>query len=138
MNIQEYKEYAISRNPKLEQEFNKKDWAFELAKLIIDARILTGITQEILAELLGKQQSSVARAESGKITPSIPYLDKVARVLGGELEIRIKGLEYSSTQNLIMDHKKSMIPTVSVSFFPKSSESNEVNRINELTVVSNY
>lgn len=78
MNHKDYiKEHGI--------DISKPDPRFELADLITQARLFAGITQEELARRMGTKQPSVARAESGKIEPSIDFLEKVAKAIGTSL-----------------------------------------------------
>lgn len=59
--------------------------AYQLARL----RILHGLTQKQLAELVGTKQPSIARLESGTSEPRISFLRKVAAALDSRVEIRI-------------------------------------------------
>jgi len=72
-----YKKYAQKNNI----NFNKKDREFELSNLITEARIHAGISQSELAKRMGTKQPNIARAESGKIVPSITFLKEVAKAL---------------------------------------------------------
>ncbi len=59
--------------------------ALQLARL----RILHGLTQQQLAELVGTKQPSIARLERGTVEPRISFLRKVAAALDSRVEIRI-------------------------------------------------
>jgi len=59
--------------------------AYQVARL----RIMRGLTQEQLAELVGTKQSSIARLESGNTQPRLSFLQRVVEALGGRLEVRI-------------------------------------------------
>ena len=59
--------------------------AYQVARL----RIMRGLTQEQLAELVGTKQSSIARLESGTTQPRLSFLRRVVEALGGRLEVRI-------------------------------------------------
>jgi len=58
---------------------------FDIGGLIFEARVYAGISQEELARRMDTKQSSIARAESGKIEPSIGFLEKVARAVNTKL-----------------------------------------------------
>jgi transcriptional regulator with XRE-family HTH domain len=66
-------------------EYERLKPAFEVAKL----RALRGLTQKELAQMVGTWQSSIARLESGKKEPSLPFLRRVLEALDAQLEIRI-------------------------------------------------
>lgn len=55
---------------------------FEVAHLITEARIRSGLTQEKLAKKVGTQQSSIARIEGGSALPSLSFLLKLAKAMG--------------------------------------------------------
>lgn len=63
--------------------------AYQVARL----RILRGLTQEQLAELVGTKQPGIARLESGASTPTLSFLRKVAAALGARLEVRLVPLQ---------------------------------------------
>ena len=63
--------------------------AYQVARL----RILRGLTQEQLAELVGTKQPSIARLESGASMPTVSFLRKVAAALGSRVEVRFVPLE---------------------------------------------
>ena len=69
--------------------------AYQVARL----RIMRGLTQEQLAELVGTRQPSIARLESGASTPTVTFLRKVAGALGSRLEVRLVPIEENSTQD---------------------------------------
>jgi predicted transcriptional regulator len=63
--------------------------AYQIARL----RMMRGLTQAQLAELVNTSQPSIARLESGKGKPSLSFLQRVVSALGGRLEIRIRPQE---------------------------------------------
>lgn len=65
------------------------DPAYQLARL----RIMRGLTQEQLAEIVGTSQPSIARLESGRVESRLSFLRRVVEALGARLEIRIIPLE---------------------------------------------
>jgi len=60
---------------------------FELAKVLIGARVRAGLTQEQLAERMDTSQSVIARLESGRSRPSTKTLERVAEATGSRLRI---------------------------------------------------
>jgi len=67
--------------------------AYQVARL----RILRGLTQRQLAELVGTKQPSIARLESGKVEPKLSFLRRVVEALDGHLEVKIVPLEEAPT-----------------------------------------
>jgi transcriptional regulator with XRE-family HTH domain len=65
----------------------------EPAHQVARLRILRGLTQEQLAELVGTKQPGIARLESGASTPTLSFLRKVAAALGARLAVRLVPLQ---------------------------------------------
>ncbi|MDR2934812.1 MAG: helix-turn-helix transcriptional regulator [Candidatus Adiutrix sp.] len=88
-------ERLLSRLPKLmaDPEFAKAyDEAaaeFKLAREIIKARVMAGMSKEELARKMATTQSAVARLESGRHLPSISTLKKLAEATGAKLSIHL-------------------------------------------------
>lgn len=80
MRFEEY----IKKN-KLEKVLNSKDWRFDISMLITEARLHAGLTQKELAKRMKTKQPSIARVESGKMLPSLEFLDKLAKAIGTSL-----------------------------------------------------
>ena len=73
------------RDPKFQAAAREQEPAYQIARL----RILRGLTQKQLADLAGTQQPSIARLESGKAEPDLPFLRQIANALGARVEVRI-------------------------------------------------
>ncbi len=76
--------------------------AYQIARL----RMMRGLTQGQLAELVGTKQSSIARLESGNAQPSLSFLRRIVAALGGRLVVQIIPKEVTMT-----DRGKSTIAT---------------------------
>lgn len=63
--------------------------AYQVARL----RILHGLTQKQLAEMVGTKQSSIARLERGATPPNLSFLSKVAAALGARVEVRLSSVD---------------------------------------------
>jgi transcriptional regulator with XRE-family HTH domain len=46
------------------------------------ARVLKGITQRQLAELVGMREIEISRIETGRVTPDVAMKERIALVLG--------------------------------------------------------
>jgi DNA-binding XRE family transcriptional regulator len=73
------------QDPKFREAWEALEPAYQIARL----RIMRGLTQKELADLVGTKQPSIARLESGRTEPKISFLRRLAEVMGAELEIRI-------------------------------------------------
>lgn len=80
MNLKEFKRKKL-KEPGFKKEYYKQDLAFEISQMLVEARILKGITQIKLAEMIETKQSGIARAESGRTLPSISFLERIAEAL---------------------------------------------------------
>lgn len=69
----------------LEEKNLSYDLNFEIADMLIEARIAKGLKQEDLAHLIDTKQPNIARIENGKSLPSLKTLDRIARALGSYL-----------------------------------------------------
>jgi transcriptional regulator with XRE-family HTH domain len=58
---------------------------YQVARL----RIMRGLTQSQLAEMVGTRQPSIARLENGSSIPSLSFLNKVASALNAKIELRL-------------------------------------------------
>lgn len=77
------------RDPAFVAALAERQPAYQVARL----RILRGLTQEQLAELVGTKQSSIARLEQGKTPPSLSFLRKVADALGARVEVQLTPID---------------------------------------------
>ena len=59
--------------------------SYQIARL----RMLRGLTQAQLAEMVGTRQPSIARLENGTSTPSLSFLTKIAEALGAKIEFKL-------------------------------------------------
>jgi len=58
---------------------------YQVARL----RILRGLTQTQLAEMVGTRQPSIARLENGTSHPSLSFLQRIAEAMGAKIEVRL-------------------------------------------------
>ncbi len=62
---------------------------FQIARL----RNLRGLSQAELALRVGTQQPAIARLESGRATPNLDFLKRVAEALGARVDVQVRPLE---------------------------------------------
>ena len=63
---------------------------YEIARAVLEARVMAGLTQEQLAKRMDTTQSVIARLESGRVRPSTQTLDRLAAATGTRLRIRFE------------------------------------------------
>ncbi len=116
MNIKKARE-ILFRDPAFKKEYYKKNLAFEIAKILIEARIIKNVTQDQLAKLIGTKQPSIARIERGESLPSLGFLQRIAKALNTYLvppifgfmvkTPKIKSKSLNATQQTTIDVLKS-------------------------------
>jgi predicted transcriptional regulator len=79
----------ILQNEEVRQELKNNEAEYKIIEEIITARQEKNLTQKDLAKLVGTRQSNISRLESGNYNPTLEFLNKIARAIGKELEIRI-------------------------------------------------
>lgn len=100
MDLKTFKDKLLE-DPEFKREYEKKDLAFEIGQIIAEARIVKGITQSKLAEMIGTKQSSIARAESGVSLPSLSFLKKIADAIKAQIILK---LEFSENKILAINY----------------------------------
>ncbi|WP_433216805.1 helix-turn-helix domain-containing protein [Microtetraspora malaysiensis] len=63
--------------------------AFELGRTVRQMREARGWSQSALARAAEMTQSAVARFEAGGTVPTLPVLERLARALNADLQVRI-------------------------------------------------
>lgn len=82
----EYKTEAL-KDPAFKKSYDALEPEFRLAESLIQARIDKKLTQQQLADKAGVSQTIIARLESGQSNPTINSVNRVANVLGKELQL---------------------------------------------------
>lgn len=84
--FQEHKAEAL-KNPEFKAAYEALEPEYQMAQLMIEARLAKKLTQEQLAKKAGVNQATIARLESGTNNPTIATVTRVASALGKELTI---------------------------------------------------
>lgn len=72
------------------EAYNALGVEYELARQLLKARTRAGLTQDAVAERMGTTKSAISRLEgSGKHAPSLTTLQKYARAVGCDLQVRL-------------------------------------------------
>lgn len=76
------------KDPEFRAGYEKVRQENEPLRAILRARVEKGMTQAQIAKKMGTTQSSIARVESGKSHPTIPFMQRLADALDMKLEVR--------------------------------------------------
>ena len=79
----------IAQNVHVMEELKRNEAEYKIIEEIIVARREKNLTQKGLAELVGTRQSNISRLESGNYNPTLEFLNKIAKAVGKELEVRM-------------------------------------------------
>lgn len=80
MRFDDFKKTMLE-DKEFREEYYKKDLAFEVGQMILQARAIRGISQKDLAVHARTKQPSIARVENGAL-PSLGFLKKLAEAMG--------------------------------------------------------
>ena len=83
----EYKEHVKNVDPDLSKDIHETEEIAAVVSAMVQQRNKLGLSQRELAQMCGIPQSSVARIESGKITPNLGTLLKIFRNLGLSISV---------------------------------------------------
>ena len=78
------------KDPEFKKLWEEDELEYQIISMIISARAEKGLTQSDLSRIAGIRQSNISRIESGKCTPSIDSLNKIATALGKRLILEFK------------------------------------------------
>ena len=80
----------LMKDPEVRKAWKETRLEYEIARALILARVKKHLTQAQLAKKLKTRQSVISRVESGKSTPSLSFLKRLASVLGASLSVEFK------------------------------------------------
>lgn len=78
----------LLKDPEMKREYDALQVVYDIQRELIRLRLEKGLSQKELAEKIGTRQSAVSRIERGVCNPSIAMLDKIAKALGRDLQVR--------------------------------------------------
>ena len=90
----------ILADPEVKAEYDRLTPEFEFARTVISLREKLGLTQREFAEKVGMKQSQLARIESGKQTPKLKTLAKLAAAAGYEVEVKLVPVEGKKKEDI--------------------------------------
>jgi DNA-binding XRE family transcriptional regulator len=72
------------------EAYDALELEYQVAGQLLKARTRAGLTQDAVAERMGTTKSAISRLEgAGKHAPSLTTLQKYARAVGCELQVRL-------------------------------------------------
>ena len=83
----------LMRKPEFAKLWRESEFEYQIARMLIKARIERGYTQKQLAKKLKTQQSVISRAEQGSGTPSLSFLKRAAKALDAELAVTLTNVK---------------------------------------------
>src|SRR5947207_2547571 len=87
MKHRDYIAERAARDPEFRQAREELRPRYEFQRALIQARLAAGLTQQQLADLLGKQQAAIARLESGAVQPKIDTIHQIANALNATFTV---------------------------------------------------
>lgn len=87
----QFRDALLESDPELKAEYDRLGPTYAAIADVIRLRLQLGLTQEQLAQKMGKQQPAIARLEAGRVKPSIAFLTELAEALDARLVLRIEG-----------------------------------------------
>lgn len=89
VDFEDSKREAFEKDPALKKAYDALEVEFSIIEQVLRKRIEQKLSQKQLAEKIGTKQSAIARLEGGNSNPSVAFLEKVAKALGGKLQISL-------------------------------------------------
>ena len=75
------------KDNKFKKTWNEPDAELEIERALIKLRLRNDETQEKLADKLNTKQAYISKIESGRVSPTITYVAKMADALNADVEI---------------------------------------------------
>lgn len=85
--LEQFKKEAFKR-PGVRRAYAEMQPEFQIIRALIISRNKKGMSQRILAKRIGITQSALARFETGKINPTLSFLQKITSGLGLKLVVK--------------------------------------------------
>ena len=75
------------KDNKFKKTWNEPDAELAVERALIELRIRSNETQKKLADKLNTKQAYISKVESGRVSPTITYIAKMAEALNADAEI---------------------------------------------------
>ena len=120
MKLEDLKKQMLSTDEEFRKAYFSKDLKYNIGQMVLEARMIKGVTQGELAKEMGTKQPSIARVENGITLPSLNFLAKMASALGTFLVPPVFGHMKDFHDQVFFNENKNTTPStyVQVSFAP--------------------
>lgn len=81
-------EKELLRKPGFKQAVEETALEYQVTRAVVMARVKKRLTQADLAKSMGTKQSVISRFESGRTTPSLSFLKRLAHALNASLQVQ--------------------------------------------------
>jgi transcriptional regulator with XRE-family HTH domain len=88
--LQKYVDRHLAEDPEFRHEYERLGPLYDSIAQAIRYRHMRGMTQEQLAQKMGKQQPAIARFESGRVWPSLAFLQDLAEALDVRIVLKLE------------------------------------------------
>lgn len=88
--LHNYMQDKISKDPNAEKRYNEATQQLNIAIIIKELRKDLHLSQQELAQKMGKAQSTIGRIENCSVTPTIQMLQEIATATNTKLKISFK------------------------------------------------
>jgi predicted transcriptional regulator len=85
--LEQFKKEAFKR-PGVRKAYAEMQPEFQIIRALIISRNKRGMSQRKLAQKIGVTQSALARFETGKINPTLSFIQKITSGLGLKLVVK--------------------------------------------------
>lgn len=83
-------EKELLAKPGFKEALKETDLEYQIARVIVEARVKKGMTQEDLAKVMNTKQSVISRVENAKTVPTLSFLKRLAQVFNASLQVQFK------------------------------------------------
>ncbi len=83
-------EKELLARPGFKEALEETRLEYEIARVLIKARLEKGLTQAEIARRMNTKQSVISRVENARTMPSLAFLKRLATVLDASLQVQFK------------------------------------------------
>ncbi len=83
-------EKELFKQPGFKEAQEETRLEYEIARVLIKARLEKGLTQAEVARRMNTKQSVISRVENARTMPSLAFLKRLAKVFDASLQVQFK------------------------------------------------